>query len=220
MATPDESTAIVPARSTPGYNLDIVEFDAAGKRSVLSMPVPADAVWGDRMFRAALLKQTTWKEHTVPTILHAVYYSDNLGLDIMAGDVYMAAEGRLSTTAGAKIKHALGSGRIEGYSYKVEPGEAISLPWKTSKAEGNFATTNMRVTVTVRVKGWQEPFVYSATLKEWFTGRNPNWRERTEHMLVQNAISKALAFVAPMGVEADEMPPVEVKAVNSTEATK
>lgn len=211
MAEPLESTAIVPARQGDArdYKLDIVEFDAAGKRSQLSMPIPADATWGDRMFRAALLKQTTWKEHTIPTILHAVYYSDNLGLDIMAGDVYMAAEGRLATTAGAKIKHALSSGRIDGYSYSVEQGPLAKFPWKTKNAEGVFEHPNLRVTVTVRVKGWAEPFVYSATLKEWFTGRNPNWRERTEHMLVQNAISKALAFVAPMGVEADEMPPAE-----------
>lgn len=210
-----ESTAIVPsAGASPDYTLTINEFDAAGAKSTLAVPLPKDEKWGNVLLRAALLKKGgSWKTYDIPTIIYAVVYADNLGLDIMAGDVFMATEGRLSTTADAKIKHALASGRLNGYEFTTEEGPIVKIPWKTSKADGVWEGPNYKTTVTVHVKGWEKPLVYTARLKEWFTGANPNWRDRTVYMLEKNAVSKALALVAPMGVEADEAPPQVIEAL-------
>ena len=196
------------------YALTINEFDAAGKSSVLSVPLPQDEKWGSVLLRAALLKKGgSWKTYDVPTIIHAVVYADNLGLDIMAGDVYCAEEGRLSTTAGAKIKHAMQSDRIVGYSVEMTEGPEISIPYTLKSQEQVWKGPNWKATVTVRVKGFDAPVVYVTTLAEWFTGRNPNWRTRPAYMLRKNALSKVMEEVAPLGTEADEAPPIDMVSV-------
>lgn len=218
MAQLEENTAIVPVRASgPSYTLAITEFDAGGKASTLSVPLPQDEKWGSVMLRAALLKKGgNWKGYDIPTIIHAVVYADNLGLDIMAGDVYCAEEGRLSTTAGAKIKHAMQSGRVTGYSVDIQPGKPIEIPYTLKNQQEKYTGTNLEATVTVKVRDLDEPVVYKTTLAEWFTGRNPNWRTRPAYMLRKNALSKVLEEVCPMGTEADEAPPLagaEVLAV-------
>jgi hypothetical protein len=121
----------------------------------------------------------------------------------------MAEEGRLSTTAGAKIRHAMASGKIEGYSVQITEGEEITIKYTFRQQQQEWKGPNYRVRVTVKVRGFTEPVVYETTLREWFTGRNPNWRERPLYMLRKNALSKAMEEVAPLGVEADEAPPIE-----------
>lgn len=209
MAEQASSTAIVPAN--PGeYNISIREFDAAGRANNFIVPVPTnvDSQQVGVMLRSAILKRTTWKDKDMPTILHAVIYADRMGLDIMAGDVYMANEGRLSTTAGAKIRHAMSSGKIKGYTIDMVEGEPITIPWRTSKEAGEYKGPNYRAKVTVHVEGFTVPMTYETTLSEWFVGINPNWRTRPMYMLRRNALSKALEEVAPMGVEPEEAPPL------------
>lgn len=212
MAEQSNVTAIVPAAQAGDYQIEIKEFNAAGAASKFMIPVPANvtAMGASVMLRSAVLKRTTWKTYDFPTILHAVIYADRMGLDIMAGDVYMAEEGRISTTAGAKIRHAMSTGRIEGYEVEITNGEEITIPWETQKQKGEYKGPNLQAKVTVYVKGWKAPVVYTTTLAEWFVGRNPNWRSRPAYMLRRNALSKALEEVAPMGVEADEAPPIVV----------
>jgi hypothetical protein len=216
MAEIEGSGAIVQASvasavSVATYALDITEFDAAGKRSTLSVPLPQDEKWGNVMLRAALLKKGgSWKQYDLPTIIYAVVYADNLGLDIMAGDVYCAEEGRLSTTAGAKIKHAMQSGLIAGYSVEMAEGPEIEIPYQLKQQPQVWKGPNWKATITVKVKTMETPIHYEATLKEWFTGRNPNWRDRPAYMLRKNALGKAMEEAVPMGTEADEAPPVEI----------
>lgn len=208
MATEENTSAIVPAATAASYSLSIVEYDAGGAKSTLSVPLPQDEKWGNVMLRAALLKKGgNWKAYDIPTIIHAVVYADNLGLDIMAGDVYCAEEGRLSTTAGAKIKHAMQSGRIASYEVQMEPGEPITIPYTLKNQQETYKGTNLKATVTVQVKDMDKPVVYTTTLAEWFTGRNPNWRTRPAYMLRKNALSKVMEEVCPLGTEADEAPP-------------
>lgn len=216
MAEPTNITAIVPTASGE-YNIEIKEFSQAGTPSKFVVPVPNSITSQEAsvMLRAAILKRTTWKASDFPTILHAVMYSDRMGLDIMAGDVYMAAEGRISTTAGAKIRHAMSTGRIEGYEVDITDGPPTKLPWRTSKEEGQYDGPNLKAKVTVYVKGWKKPVVYETTLAEWFVGANPNWRSRPAYMLRKNALSKALEEVAPMGVEADEAPPLDIPNIGA-----
>lgn len=219
MAEIEGSGAIVPTNGPANgtgvatYALSITEFDAAGTKSVLSVPLPQDEKWGNVLLRAALLKKGgSWKAYDIPTIIHAVVYADNLGLDIMAGDVYCAEEGRLSTTAGAKIKHAMQSGRIASYSVEMTAGPNIKIPYTIKNNSETWEGPNWEAKVTVKVKDLDAPVVYVTTLQEWFTGRNPNWRTRPAYMLRKNALSKVMEEVAPMGTEADEAPPIEVPA--------
>lgn len=224
MAEQMGTTAIVPVDGE--YLIEIREFDMAGKPSALRVPVPNSLTSQEAsvMLRAAILKRTTWKDRDFPTVLHAVIYADRMGLDIMAGDVYMAEEGRLSTTAGAKIRHAMSTGRVAGYTVVITHGAPLKLKYTVKQQEQVYEGPELTATVTVNVVGWKEPLVYEAKLSEWFTGRNPNWRTRPGYMLRKNALSKALEEIAPMGVEADEAPPVEPspnakKALDAAKAT-
>lgn len=217
MAQELSESAIVPsAPSGPGeivqgdmgrYSIQVTDYSASGKAENFAVTIPADAKWGHVMLRAAILKRTTWKQFDIPTILHGVIYSDNLGLDIMAGDVYMAEEGRYSTTTGAKIKHAMSSGKVVGITVDTIEGPEIEIPWETRANKGVFKGPDLTTKVTIHVKDWTQPYVYTARLKEWFVGRNPNWRTRTRYMLEENAKGKACNTIAPMGVDPDEAPP-------------
>ena len=208
MPEPTNASAIVPVDGE--YLISITEFDAAGTKNSFRVPVPASITSAEAsvMLRAAVLKRTTWKAFDFPTILHAVIYADRMGLDIMAGDVYSAEGGRLSTTAGAKIRHAMSSGKIVGYTVDITIGDPISIPYKLAGKDCKWEGDNLIAKVTVHVKDWTVPVVYETTLCEWFLGTNPNWRTRPAYMLRRNALSKALEEVAPMGVEADEAPPL------------
>src|SRR5215469_10870045 len=98
MAKLERSEAIVPTAGTTvptgDYTLEIREYDAANNPSVLRVPLPHDEKWGNVLLRAALLKKGgAWKGYDIPTIIYAVVYADNLGLDIMAGGVFMATKG-------------------------------------------------------------------------------------------------------------------------------
>lgn len=212
MPEPTSSTALVPVEGE--YQIQISEFDAAGHKSNFMVPVPASITSQEAsvMLRSAVLKRTTWKAFDFPTILHAVIYADRMGLDIMAGDVYSAEGGRLSTTAGAKIRHAMSTGKIEGYEVDIQPGSPVTIEFQLKGAKSTWTGPNLKAKVTVYVKGWRAPVTYETTLEEWFMGANPNWRSRPAYMLRRNALSKALEEVAPMGVEGDEAPPLDQPA--------
>lgn len=203
------NTSAITTTPSGDYAISVREIDAAGKGTTFSMAIPDNVTAKEASvkLRTFVLKKTTWKDFDIATILHAVLYADSMGLDIMAGDVYSAAGGRLSTTAGAKIRHAMGTGRIAGYTVEVTNGPTIKIPMRSL---GTYEGPNYKAKVTVRVTGWADPVVYETTLSEWFLpgSNNPNWKDRPQYMLRRNALSKALEEVAPVGVEADEAPPV------------
>lgn len=220
MPEPAATTALIPVEGE--YIVDIREFDAAGRATNFRLPIPANvsANQASVMLRAVLLKKTTWKQYDIPTIVTAVLYADNMGLDAMAGDVYMTPEGRISTTAGAKIRHAMSTNRIKGYSVELTKGPDVTLEWRTKDGPQKLTTPDLRVKVTVTVAGWEKPVIYEAFLEEWFVGTNPNWRNRPAYMLRKNALSKAMDEIAPMGVESDEAPPLaETSSVDTVSKT-
>jgi RecT family len=215
MAIPaTEAMQIVPKEVPDQYRIQVKDFTASGEKSEFMVPVPntLTAEQASVVLRAAVLKNSTWKLQPFPFVLHAVMYADRMGLDIMAGDVYAGPDGRLATTSGAKIRHAMNSGRIEGYEVEITDGAEIVIPWKSQKGEDcSYKGPNLKAKVTIYVKGFQKPITYEATLKEWYVGTNPNWRNRPGYMLRRNALSKALEEVAPMGIEAEEAPPTQEK---------
>lgn len=204
---PEQSNSTALATIEGEYQLEVKEFDAAGKTSVFKVPVPTalTATEASIMLRTAILKRTAMKANELPQVLHAVMYADRLGLDVMAGEVYIVA-GRIATTAGAKIRHAMNSGKIDGYKVDITP---LNRKFKSGAED----VDDLKAVVTVRVKGWAEPVIYETTLREWYLPTNPNWKQRPAYMLRRNALSKALEEVAPMGLDADEAPPIETPNV-------
>ena len=182
------------------YHLNIKEYDAAGRATDFAIAISMDdPKWGPRLQMAAILKQSTiWRGETFPTIIFAVMYAENLGLDIVAGDVY-PLQGRIATTNKAKIKRALASGQIEGIEQST-----VELPSTFVTKAG--PKPDMECTVTIHIKGWKKPIVRKAKLSRWYKEVNPNWRDNPEHMLELNTTAHACEYVTPGGTEGDELP--------------
>ena len=228
MAELQNTTALAPVRPVEGqlvptseYSIKVVDISPQGGRSEFIVPVAESANWErwSLMLRAAVLKKSNgWSGVEIPAIIHAIAYAEKLGLDIVAGDVYYI-DGLVATTNDARIKYALSSGRIEGYTVTLDPdplddkavaaAPQIAIEWKTQKDGGTWKGPNYKATVTTKVKGWADPVVFKTDLKQWFTGRNPNWRTRTPFMLRKSALAHALTEVVPVGLDVDEAPPAE-----------
>jgi hypothetical protein len=183
------------------YQLGIKEYDAAGRATEFAISLSMDdPKWGPRIQTAAILKQSPqWKAAAFPYIIYAVMYAENLGLDVMAGDVFDVG-GRLATSNKAKIKRALASGNIEGI-------ETTTVELDAPGPDKCVAKKDLECTVTVHVKGWKHPIVRRARLSRWYKGSNPNWRDNPEHMLEMNTTAHACEYVVPGGTEGDEAPP-------------
>lgn len=219
MAEIASNTAIVPAESVPQeYLIEVKDYDAAGRLSKFAVPVPTNFTSREAsiMLRAAILKQTTHKAASFPQLMHLVMYADDHKLNAISGDVYLSPDGRIATTAGAKIKHAMGSGKIAGYTVNITEGPAIKLAYQLKGEKQEYSGPNLKARVEVRVHGWEVPVVYETTLAEWFMGTNPNWRTRPAYMLRRNALSKALEEVAPIGIDTDEAPPLTTEPVKES----
>lgn len=217
MPSPESETALVPAAS--GYSISIKDVAPGGQVETYLVPIADSVEWKNwtLMLRAAVLKKgnSVWRDKPIPEILHAIVYAESLGLDIVQGDVYVAEGGRLAVTNDARIKSALGSGRIAGYRYEVSeiPAEEDKADpkwrdWETKNASGTYEGPNLRSKVTVGVKGWTEQVVYETTLDQWFLGRNANWRTRTPYMFRKSSIAHALNEVCPIGLDEAEVPPL------------
>lgn len=210
MATELGTAAIVPAgQAAQGYTMSITEFDAAGAKSTLTVPIP-DGSLGFKQWnilaRAAVLKQTTWNKFTVPQIILATMFADKLGLDIELGDVY-STDGRPAVSAEGRMKLAMKTGLVQGIKTTFrDTGEAINLP-------GCVLKTDLECTVTITVKGWAEPAQRTARLSRWFK-KTPAWMERPEHQLELNTIGHLCRLIAPISDPADA-PEVEVAAVRA-----
>lgn len=215
------NAAIVPAVAETGYTITLNRYGADGKPRPLTVRIPENAdldlMRKQPLLLAALLKDSDpiWMNYEPGFVLEAVLYAQTLGLDIIQKDIY-PIEGRLAVSDKAKIRYARSQG---GYRHEVamEPGEAITLPWRTAKESGNYVGTNLRATVRIYSKEFGDvPLnVYSTTLKAWFKGSNPNWRDRPDEMLRLRCIAKAYEEVCPVGTEPDEAPPIPIVLQNS-----
>jgi len=205
MAEAQSTNALVPIDGE--YMIEVKEFDAAGKSKAITVAAPTSAdfrAWS-LMQQAVMLKKGPWQSRSLQEIIYAIAYANNLGLDIMQGDVYPTGDGRINTSNKAKIKQALATGNIEGIEVAiVDTGKAISL-------DGCSQKTDLECTVTIHVKGWKVPIVRKSQLSRWFNKSNPNWKGRPEHMLELNTVAHAVEYVHPMATESDETPePVKV----------
>lgn len=203
MAEQANSTALIPVEGQ--YQLEAKEFDAAGKATLLKVTVPdtGDFSKWSLMQRAVMLKKGPWQASSVYEILFGILYAENLGLDVMRGDVFPTGNGRLGIANKAKIKMALDTGNVAGIQVSFrDTGSLISVAGLTAK-------TDLECTATIHVRGWKVPIVKKGLLSKWFKAKNPNWVGNFEHMLELNTVAHACEYVpgAACVTGDDEQPP-------------
>jgi hypothetical protein len=81
--------------------------------------------------------------------------------------------------------------------------------------DGCIAKSDIECTVTIKVKGWDQPLVRTARLSRWYKKGNPNWVGNPEHMLELNTIAHAVEYIpgATGATEEDEAPPLEQSSI-------
>jgi hypothetical protein len=203
MADIGNSTALVASKVIEGeYMLEASEFDAAGKKTLMKVELPSSVVFAQWSLKqqALMLKKGAWASSPLTEIIFAIAYANSKGLDILAGDVYSTGSGRIATSNKAKIKLALATGNIEGIETDLK-----TLPEAFASGPGG---KDVECTVTIHVKGWKKPIVRKAKLSQWYNARNPNWKDRPEHMLELNTTAHAIEYVNPVATEDDEAPPL------------
>lgn len=207
MAERENTTALVPTNPLDGeYMIEVKEFDQSGKSTKLSVAVPDTSSFNqwNLLTRAVLLKKGPWSSNSIYEIVFAIAYADNMGLDIMRGDVFSTGNGRIGISNKAKIKKAQDTGNIEGIevAFRELPDDVDLKDCKRKK--------DLECTATVWVKGWKKPIVRTQRLSEWFNARNPNWAGRPEHMLELNTVAHACEYVpgASLVTEDTEAPPL------------
>jgi hypothetical protein len=213
MAEQGTSTALVPVIEGE-YLLEARQFDAAGKSITLKAPLPTTAEFArwSLLQQAIMLKSGSWSQSPLNEIVFAIAYAQSKGLDILAGDVYSTGSGRIATSNKAKIKLALATDRIEGIETDIK-----ALPEKVTI--GGQLQNDLECTAVIHVKGWKNPIVRKARLSRWYNARNPNWKDRPEHMLELNTVAHALEYINPVATEDDEAPPIpQAQAVQVKEA--
>lgn len=205
MAELEGTNAIVPVQGE--FVISVNEYDAAGKVTALSvnMPTSPDFKQWSLMQQVVMLKKGAWSKSPISEVLWGVTYANSLGLDVMQGDVYPIGEGRIATSNKAKIKLALGTGRIRSI-------ETTITELADAAPAGCAAKKDLECTATIEVQGFTKPIVRKARLSRWFKAKNPNWVGNPEHMLELNTVAHACEYVAPGGTEADELPALEAKA--------
>jgi len=198
--------------------MKVRELDAMGRATEYLVPIPDKSNFAEWSFyqQIAMLKAGAWEKIPVSQVIYAIAYAEKQGLDIMQGDVYSTGDGRIAISNKAKIKLALKTGRICGIKVEtIETEDPLVL-------EGCAVSHELECTVTLKVKGFDEPVVKIQRLSEWYMPRNPNWKFRPQHMLELNTLAHACEIVHPTVTEGDEAPPLveSISASGTTQALK
>jgi hypothetical protein len=204
--------AVEPQTPDSGYTISINRFGANGQSKPLVVHIPENASLGmireNPLLLAAVLKDgdPVWSGYEPGFVLIAVLHANSLGLDILQGDIY-PIEGRIAVSDKAKIKYALNSGLFnDAPEITTEVGAKVTIPWETRRGKGEYVGPDLKTTVKLHIRGWQLPVVYTAELRSWFKGANPNWVSNPQAMLEMRAYAKACERVCPVGTQPEEAP--------------
>jgi hypothetical protein len=204
MAQPGSQTTALTLTDPSHLKFTISEFTPAGEKTALEIPMPTStdfATWSV-VQQVGMLKRGPWKNCMIADIYWGLAYAHRIGADVMLGELFPTGDGRWGTSNKFKIKEALRTGKIKGFSVETrDTGEKIEL-------SGCIQKTDLECTVTLEVEGFNKPIVRKARLSRWFMGTNPNWKGRPEHMLELNTFAHACEYVVPGGTEPDEAPPL------------
>lgn len=205
-------TAIVPVDGE--YMVTVKEFDAAGKSTAISFPLPETSTFMEWSMKqqVGMLKRGMWAAVSIPDILWGLTYAKQIGADAIKGDIFPTGQGRWGTSNKYKIRKALETGNILGIETAiVELDSPITLEKCSVKKD-------LECTATIYVRGWTKPIVRKAKLSRWYKASNPNWAGNPEHMLELNTVAHACEYVTPGATEDDEAPPPanEIPIVTAT----
>jgi hypothetical protein len=195
-------TAIAPIDGE--YLITVKEFDAAGRATTISFPMPETsdfALWSLKQ-QVGMLKRGPWSNSSLPDITWGLMYARQIGADAVKGDIFPTGAGRWGTSNKYKIRKALESGNIVGIETDIVE---LNVPINLTNCP---VKKDLECTATIWVKGWTKPIVRKARLSRWFKASNPNWQGNPEHMLELNTVAHACEYVTPGATEDDEQPPV------------
>lgn len=208
MAELKNETAIVPTGTT--HQITAKDFDAAGKSTELSCPLPdeADFKKWSMMQQIVMLKGGMWNNLGVREIVWGLGMAKEIGANPMLGEIFPTGMGRWGTSNKFKIKQALATGNILGIDTQMKELTGEKAP------DGCIAKCDIACTVTITVKNWEKPLVRTARLSRWYKKGNPNWVGNPEHMLELNTVAHACEYVpgATGATEEDEAPPLALEA--------
>lgn len=205
---------VEPQTPQTGYTISIRRFSASGDAKPLVAHIPENAgpdiIRANPVLLAAVLKDgdPVWQQCEPGFVLVAALQAASLGLDLLQGDIY-PIEGRLAVSDKAKIKYTLQQGIFtDAPEIVTVEGAEVVLPWETRRGKGEYRGPDLTTTVKLHVRGWAAPVVYTARLRSWFKGANPNWVSNPHAMLELRAYAKACERVCPVGTQPEEAPPL------------
>lgn len=190
------------------------EFDAQGNVLLYEFPMPntADfALWTVEQ-QAGMLKRGVWNKLTMPDIMWGMMYAHHIDADIVKGEIFPTGEGRWGTSNKYKIRKAMETGKIKGFTSDIAD---TGKPLQCIGGEKCVQKTDLECTVTLDVEGLNKPIVRKAKLSRWFKGNNPNWVTNPEHMLELNTLAHACEYVTGGTTGEDEAPPVGTSMITA-----
>jgi hypothetical protein len=203
-----------PAQLTDASKMtfEVREFKQDGSSEVLTIPMPDSpdfAKW-TMLQQVGMLKRGMWKTVSIADIFWGLSYAHYIGANVMLGELFPTGDGRWGTSNKYKIKQALATGKIKGFTIDiVDTKRAVELA-------GCVQKTDLECTVTLEVEGFNKPIVRKSLLSRWWNKSNPNWSGRPEHMLELNTFAHACEYVMPGATESDEAPPLQTLQVSGT----
>ena len=170
--------------------IPVKQLDKLGRAVEYFVPMPSSPLYKDWSFfqKIAMLKAGPMEKISIPMIAIALMQAEDHNLNVFEGDVYSTGEGRLAYSNKAKIKMALRTGRITGYTCEMKDAPPVeSYPFDH----------DIECTITLNVKGFDKPIVKTQRASEWYMERNPNWNTRPTYMLELNTFAHACEMVNP-----------------------
>jgi len=143
--------------------------------------------------------------HGIILAMHCAKYEYKISPD--EGHVYITPAGKIGTSLeGLKIKaeHRGMKMGIPRFTEVERPNEF------TVEIKGQKQTIKLDKGVKCELEINGQPCDYTAWLSEWFMGSNPNWVNRTNHMLRVRAESNCIKFATGVGVSESLEEPASV----------
>jgi hypothetical protein len=90
--------------------------------------------------------------------------------------------------------------RDRGYNFGPPVFTFDEREWPKGKPKIMGFDRDLACICTMELVGFSQPATYTAWLSEWYVSSNPNWVQRTRHMLQVRAQEKALSMSSGVGV--------------------
>lgn len=172
-----------------------------------NVPPPAMATLLTRIPHKGRYNEPDWYMTPEQAFIHALRCY-NLGVDPTSKEVWFNRdtwETNLTAEGQRKVSGQRGAELGPPHFVRVE------RDWPEDKKNPNDLEKDVGFTCEIEIKGYKQPVNYTAWLSEWYMAKNPNWSDRTEHMLQVRASDKCYEFATGVGISntVDTEPPEE-----------